>query len=115
MTKLANDYNISLVDAAKYLGVQVKTLMVYHHKDKERVEKAAKILSRNQKKEEGWVTADPSIVATTTPDTPKEKKASNGATLSPKHEVVCVTLSPIKGGVPCAVRKVGCSPPPGVR
>ena len=31
-----------------------------------------------------------------TSGTPKEEKASNSATLSPKHEVVCVSLSPIK-------------------
>ena len=45
MTKLANDPNISLVDAAKYLGVQA----VYHPKDKERVKKATEILSRYHK------------------------------------------------------------------
>ena len=39
MTKLANDPNISSVDAAKYLGVQVRTPMVYHRKDKESIEK----------------------------------------------------------------------------
>ena len=37
MTKLANDRQLSLVDAAKFLGVQVRTLMVYHRKDKEKV------------------------------------------------------------------------------
>ena len=34
------------------LGVQVKTLLVYQWKDKERVEKAAEILSRYQKPKE---------------------------------------------------------------
>ena len=72
ITKPANDPNISLVDAAKYFGVQVKTLMVYHRKDKERVEKAAEILSQYHKKEEGEVKVEPAIAATATP---KEKKA----------------------------------------
>ena len=97
MTKLARDPGISLVNAAKYLGVQVRTLMVYHRKDKERVEKAARILSRyhDPEKEEGGVKAEPSI-ANTTSAPPKEEKASHSATLPPKREVVCVSLSPVK-------------------
>ena len=81
MTKLANDPAISLVDAAKYLGVQVRTLEIYHRKDKDRVAKAAEILSRYEKPQK---------------EEPKEEKASNSATLSPKREVVCVSLSPVK-------------------
>ena len=39
-------------DNCKYLGVQVKTLLVHQRKDKERVEKATEILSRYQKPKE---------------------------------------------------------------
>ena len=72
--------------------------MAYHRKDKERVEKAAEILSRyhDPKKEEGEVIADPSIVVIATPTAPKEEKGSNSATLSPKREVVCVSLGLVK-------------------
>ena len=70
--------------------------MVYHRKDKDRVEKAAEILSRNHKKEEGEVKAEPYIAAIAIPASPEEEKASNSDTLSPKHDVVCVSLSPVK-------------------
>ena len=46
---------------------------------------------------EGEVKAEPSI-ATATSAPPKEEKACNSATLSPKREVVCVSLSPVKVG-----------------
>ena len=69
------------MDVAKYLGLQVRTLEIYHRKDKDRVAKAAEILSRYEKPQK---------------EEPKEEKASNSATLSPKCEVVCVSLSPIK-------------------
>ena len=46
-----------------------------------RVAKAAEILSRYEKPQK---------------EEPKEEKASNSATLSPKREVVCVSLSPVK-------------------
>ena len=70
--------------------------MVYHRKDKDRVEKAGEILSRYHKKEEGEVKAEPSIAAIPIPASPKEEKASNSDTLSPKHDIVCVSLSPVK-------------------
>ena len=70
--------------------------MVYHRKDKDRVEKAAEILSRYHKKKEGEVKAEPSIAAIPIPASPKEEKASNSDTLSPKHNIVCVSLSPVK-------------------
>ena len=72
--------------------------MAYHRKDKERVEKVAEILSRYHEpnKEEGEVKADPSIVVTATPVAPKEEKGSNSATLSPKREVVCVSLGRVR-------------------
>ena len=56
--------------------------MVDHREDKERVEKAAKILSRHHdtKKEEGEENMDPSIVGTTTSAAGKEEKASYSAT-----------------------------------
>ena len=65
-------------------------------KDKDRVEKDAEILSRYHKKEEGEVEAEPSITAIPIPASPKEEKASNRDTLSPKHDIVCVSLSPVK-------------------
>ena len=46
MTKLANDPDISLMDAAKYLGVHVTTLRVYHRSGPSVATKAAEILSR---------------------------------------------------------------------
>ena len=45
MTKLANSTMISMPDAAKFLGVQLKTLMVYHRKDKNAANKCATILA----------------------------------------------------------------------
>ena len=46
MTKLANDPDISLMDAAKYLGVHVNTLRVYHRPGPLVATTAAEILSK---------------------------------------------------------------------
>ena len=45
MTQLANSPKISLTDAPKFLGVQLKTLQIYHRKDKDAADKCAEILA----------------------------------------------------------------------
>ena len=46
MTKLANSDEITVADAAKYLGLTMPTLEVYHQMDKKTPDMAANILSR---------------------------------------------------------------------
>ena len=48
------------------------------------------------KPEEGEVKAEPPNAAIAMLASPKEEKASNSDTLSPKHDIVCVSLSPVK-------------------
>ncbi len=50
-TKLANNDEISAADAAKHMGVQKDTIMVYHQKGKETSDQAARILSALPKKQ----------------------------------------------------------------
>ena len=48
------------------------------------------------KPEEGEVKAEPPNAAIAMLASPKEEKASNSDTLSPKHDIVCVSLNPVK-------------------